>query len=83
VAGTVGALPVSRAVSGFPGRRGGLFTDEDVVAGELGEGVSVGGGGEAGVEELALVGEGGDEISVPGLGLPRFSGQVSTAVDSV
>jgi hypothetical protein len=48
---------------------GGLFTDEDVVAGELGEGVSVGAGGETGVEELALVGEEGDEVSVPGVGL--------------
>jgi len=42
-----------------PGAFGsGLFTDEDVVTGKLGEGVSVGGGGEAGVEELALGGGG-------------------------
>ena len=48
---------------------GGLFTDENVVAGKLGEGVSVERGGETGVEKLALVGEKGDEVRVPGVGL--------------
>jgi hypothetical protein len=48
---------------------GGLFTDEDVVAGKLDEGVSVGGGGETGIEELALVRQEGDQVGISWIGL--------------
>ena len=48
---------------------GGEFSDEEVVTGELGEGIPLGADGKPGLEELALGREERDEVGVPGIGL--------------
>jgi len=55
-----------------PGPFGGrAFADEEVLASELGERVSLGSRGQSGIEELALVGQERDQVRVSRVGLLR------------